>query len=322
MNALSFLRPLRAGILDRRHKRAARPGVLDRSIRRVDGHVDPSGVGHRPGAARQEGDQGLQAAQHAPRVPVDHPDRARAIQGCSVSRRRRADPQCRRRRPVFPVAGWWGSCEEFHPRRGAAPGCTEANLQRDSRPGDTAGGVETSRAWKRSRRQLLRELADRLGVGDRVHFAGYIGDKTDIIRELHTCTVFALPSSYEGLPMALLEAMSTGTAVVGSDIPAIAEVVTHGKDGLLHSVGDSRQLRELIVAAAEDGDRLGLPRGPRSSPVTAKPSWARDWNSYALRSDPRVRRDACGGLVRRAGSRSRIRDASRRQMDRRVTAHR
>ena len=105
--------------------------------------------------------------------------------------------------------------------------------------------------------QLLRELADRLGVADRVHFAGYIGDKTDIIRELHTCTVFALPSSYEGLPMALLEAMSTGTAVVGSDIPAIAEVVTHGKDGLLHSVGDSRQLRELIVAAAEDRDRLG-----------------------------------------------------------------
>jgi glycosyltransferase involved in cell wall biosynthesis len=45
--------------------------------------------------------------------------------------------------------------------------------------------------------------------------------------------VFALASSYEGSPKALLEAMACGKAVVGADSPGIREVIQHGDNGLL-----------------------------------------------------------------------------------------
>jgi glycosyltransferase involved in cell wall biosynthesis len=107
----------------------------------------------------------------------------------------------------------------------------------------------------------LRDLAASLGVEHRVEFAGFVADKAAIIRELHRCTVFALPSAYEGLPMSLLEAMSTGAAVVASKIPAVAEVVTDGDDGLLHPVGDAKRIADLVVQAALKRDTLG--RGAR-----------------------------------------------------------
>ncbi len=45
--------------------------------------------------------------------------------------------------------------------------------------------------------------------------------------------VFVLPSLYEGLPKALLEAMSSGCACLAADIPGIRDVIEHGRNGLL-----------------------------------------------------------------------------------------
>ena len=103
----------------------------------------------------------------------------------------------------------------------------------------------------------LRELARREGVLDRCSFEGFVMDR-DVVRDaLRTCGVFALPSAYEGLPMALLEAMSCGAAVVGSDIPAIAEVVSDGCDGLLSPVASPDRLASAIAEAYAQRARLG-----------------------------------------------------------------
>jgi glycosyltransferase involved in cell wall biosynthesis len=103
----------------------------------------------------------------------------------------------------------------------------------------------------------LRDHAARLGVTDRVAFLGFTLDKSRVRDECRTCSVFALPSAYEGLPMALLEAMSCGAAVVGSHIPAIAEVVTDGHDGLLVPVRDPSRLATGIREAHERRAQLG-----------------------------------------------------------------
>jgi glycosyltransferase involved in cell wall biosynthesis len=103
----------------------------------------------------------------------------------------------------------------------------------------------------------LRAHAARLGVQGRVDFLGFTLDKARVLDECRSCSVFALPSAYEGLPMALLEAMSCGVAVVGSDIPAIAEVVTDGHDGLLVAVGDPQQLAARIEEADARRAELG-----------------------------------------------------------------
>jgi glycosyltransferase involved in cell wall biosynthesis len=57
--------------------------------------------------------------------------------------------------------------------------------------------------------------------------------------------------------MALLEAMSCGAAVVGSDIPAIAEVVTDGHDGLLVPARDPSRLAMGLKEADERRAQLG-----------------------------------------------------------------
>ena len=57
--------------------------------------------------------------------------------------------------------------------------------------------------------------------------------------------------------MVLLEAMSCGTPVVGSDIPAIAEVIERGRTGLLVPVGDPSRLAEALSEAVARRHELG-----------------------------------------------------------------
>ena len=79
--------------------------------------------------------------------------------------------------------------------------------------------------------------------------------------ELEAASVFALSSRAEGLPLALLEAMAKGLAVVSFDNCAgPCEVIEHGADGLLVPGGDERALARAICALIESPDlrrRLG-----------------------------------------------------------------
>ncbi|QEC46665.1 glycosyltransferase [Baekduia soli] len=105
--------------------------------------------------------------------------------------------------------------------------------------------------------QMLRELAREAGVADRCRFDGFVMDRSVIVEAMRSAAVFALPSAYEGLPMSLLEAMACGCSVVGSDIPAIAEVVEHDRTGLIVGVGDVGALAEAIVEAHARRAELG-----------------------------------------------------------------
>jgi glycosyltransferase involved in cell wall biosynthesis len=106
-------------------------------------------------------------------------------------------------------------------------------------------------------REMLEALARELGVADRVTFAGFMVDREEVRRLYRRCSAFVLPSAREGLPISLLEAMSTGAPVVGSEIPAIADVVTDGVDGLLVPVGAPDRLAAAIAGAAERSGELG-----------------------------------------------------------------
>jgi glycosyltransferase involved in cell wall biosynthesis len=86
---------------------------------------------------------------------------------------------------------------------------------------------------------------------------GFLGG--DEIQELLShAGVFALPSSHEGLPISLLEAMRLGTPILASDIPANRE--TGLDDSCYFAVGDTatlaQQLRE--IAAATPAERAAI----------------------------------------------------------------
>jgi glycosyltransferase involved in cell wall biosynthesis len=64
---------------------------------------------------------------------------------------------------------------------------------------------------------------------------------------IRRCTLFALPSRYEGLGCVYLEAMSVGKSVIGCRGQGIAEIIRHGSNGFL--VGPDNE-KELTLAMA------------------------------------------------------------------------
>jgi glycosyltransferase involved in cell wall biosynthesis len=60
-----------------------------------------------------------------------------------------------------------------------------------------------------------------------------VGERSDIPEILPAFDVFALPSRYEGLPTAVVEAMVSGIPVVATAVNAVGDVVVPGETGLL-----------------------------------------------------------------------------------------
>ena len=75
---------------------------------------------------------------------------------------------------------------------------------------------------------------------------GYEADENKRIALLQIAEVFLLPSLVEGLSIALLEAMATGTACVATDAGADGEVLENGAGIILNTEGVTSQLRTLL----------------------------------------------------------------------------
>jgi glycosyltransferase involved in cell wall biosynthesis len=84
-------------------------------------------------------------------------------------------------------------------------------------------------------RSALASLAGELGLGARVRFLGW---RSDLHRLLRACDLFVHPSSSEGFPNAVLEAMALGLAVVATRAGGTPELVQAESNGLLTDIGD------------------------------------------------------------------------------------
>lgn len=76
----------------------------------------------------------------------------------------------------------------------------------------------------------LEQEADRLGLTGRVAFTGRVKTIWPALRRM---SVFVLTSSSEGLPLSIMEAMSTGLPVVATDVGGVCEVVQEGVTGFV-----------------------------------------------------------------------------------------
>ncbi len=121
----------------------------------------------------------------------------------------------------------------------------------------------------------VREAVATAGVGDVVEVAGWLdrAERDDLLRRAQ---LLVLPSSHEGLPMAVLEAMASGLTPVVTPVGALPELVHDGVNGALVPVGDpaarARTLGELV-----DDDELRATLGARAradAEAYAAPRWA------------------------------------------------
>lgn len=98
----------------------------------------------------------------------------------------------------------------------------------------------------------LRGLARRVGIGDRVHFAGW---RDDVPRILRASDLFVLPSRWEGMPNALLEAMAAGLPVVATDVEGVRELLGPAASEQVVAPADWLGLSNRIVELAGDRER-------------------------------------------------------------------
>lgn len=92
-----------------------------------------------------------------------------------------------------------------------------------------------------------QDLAENLGFENNIMFYG----KTDQVRHLLVASdVFVMTSHYEGLPIALLEAMSCELPAVAYDVPGIKDLVVNGVNGLLIKP-NPKNLAEAITDIAQ-----------------------------------------------------------------------
>ena len=90
----------------------------------------------------------------------------------------------------------------------------------------------------------LKNLAAELGVKESFKFVGRI---KDMPRFLNAIDLLALTSPFEGLSVAILEAMATGKPVVTTDSGGIRDSVIDGETGIIVPVGDDKTLAEAII---------------------------------------------------------------------------
>jgi glycosyltransferase involved in cell wall biosynthesis len=109
------------------------------------------------------------------------------------------------------------------------------------------------------------------GLEDIVTVRGWLNaeERDALLAETH---VFALPSHFEGLPMALLEAMSFGIAPIATPVGGIPDVLTDGENGLLVPPGDHQAIAAAIRRVLDDDalrSRLGAAARASVEPYSA-----------------------------------------------------
>jgi glycosyltransferase involved in cell wall biosynthesis len=100
-------------------------------------------------------------------------------------------------------------------------------------------------------REIHRTI-DELGLRSAVRLLGHRDDAADLYA---AADVFVFPSMYEGLGSVIIEAMALATPIIGSDAPAIAEVLDNGRDGAVVPRGNVDALATAMVELLDDADR-------------------------------------------------------------------
>lgn len=95
----------------------------------------------------------------------------------------------------------------------------------------------------------IKDQVSKLGLQDKILLPGL---QTNVKPYFNAMDIFMMSSSFEGLPIALLEAMSMECAIVTTDAGGIKEVIRHEQDGLLCPVDQWQRLPGLLQKLIDD----------------------------------------------------------------------
>ena len=107
-------------------------------------------------------------------------------------------------------------------------------------------------------RSELEQVISNHGLQSQIQVLGWRPDVAELLSGLD---IFVLPSRWEGMPLAILEAMASSLPVIASDIAGNRDLVSHGVDGILFDSDNDEQLAHEIMSlmnAADIRDEMGV----------------------------------------------------------------
>lgn len=109
-----------------------------------------------------------------------------------------------------------------------------------------------------------KDIIEQIKTENNVKIMGWVTgiEKDNILKK---CSVFVLPSHFEGMPMSILEAMSYGEIVVATNVGAIPSVIENGKNGMLVSVDNVEELSDAIKTALLHDNRKQISENARKT---------------------------------------------------------
>ncbi len=103
--------------------------------------------------------------------------------------------------------------------------------------------------------ETIKNRINSTNLGDRIKFTEKSIENVD--EYMKAADIFVLPSKKEGFPISVIEAMSSGLAVVGSDIPEIAQAqISNGVDGLIFEQGNYKKLADAFRRLLSDEEEM------------------------------------------------------------------
>jgi teichuronic acid biosynthesis glycosyltransferase TuaC len=109
------------------------------------------------------------------------------------------------------------------------------------------------------------DLARNLGIDHRVRFLGQ-QDRQAVAQAMRACTIFAMPSRFEGLGCAYLEAMACAKPVIACEGQGIAEIIRHGQNGWLIPIEATAEMADALRKLLASPDlRIRIGRNARQT---------------------------------------------------------
>lgn len=132
-------------------------------------------------------------------------------------------------------------------------------------------------------RQKLEEYADTLSCRKQIFF---MGQQTDIQEKIKNASVFVLTSRAEGMPNALMEAMTLGLAVIATDCPCGGprDLIHDHENGILIPVDDEGALKKALTDLMNDEEyRIKLGKEAKKIVTVLHPDRVnREWKEYLM----------------------------------------
>lgn len=125
----------------------------------------------------------------------------------------------------------------------------------------------------------LERRAEAMGLSARISIIGELS-RADALQALARCRALLLPSRWEGLPIAVLEAMAIGTVVTASRVGGLGEMIEHGETGWLIEPGDADGFANAIRKLVAD-DSLAVRMAERARTRAAERfAWSRTLDAH------------------------------------------